>query len=196
MLASRQMSLVRSLRLTSEPGRVVVASVTQGMNGSSDLLVPATMNHQNITVRGYKKNADKNKKGRGDYVAYNPNEVEVDKSDKQLTHYLSFLNAPFKKEPPISEEEKERREAILKEYTIQKFKSHNAINHDLTCKGKMKAHALKMLPRNTKLKEHAVFVHDGLFHKDEPSYMYPPELRIPGLDLSRREESNDFEQFG
>ena len=87
---------------------------------------------------------------------------------------LACLDAPKKKLPPTTEftdQQKsllERREEILKNYTVGKFKQHNEENHDIACKLKMKQHALRMLPKNSTLKEKALEV-------DEKSF--PPRWR-------------------
>lgn len=102
---------------------------------------------------------------------------------RDLEIILSALDAPVTKPPPADEEELARRERIRKAYTIGKFKQHNKENHDLTCKLKMKQHALKMLPRDSKLKEKAL----------EVDSVGPPRWRripawtppIPGFDPNR-----------
>ena len=47
-----------------------------------------------------------------------------------------------------SKEEAERRYNLGRNYVIGNFKRHNEIHHDLSCKIKMKDHAIKMLPRD------------------------------------------------
>jgi hypothetical protein len=82
--------------------------------------------------------------------------VKVDSArSKDLELVLTSLDAPSREEPPISEEEKARRHEIGRNYGIGKFRRHNKIEHDLTCKMQMKKHAMKMLPRDSKLKEEA-----------------------------------------
>lgn len=75
---------------------------------------------------------------------------------KDLEIILSALDAPFTKPPPADDEEIARREAIRKAYTVGKFKEHNERNHDITCKLKMKRHAMNMLPKHSELKEKAM----------------------------------------
>jgi hypothetical protein len=75
---------------------------------------------------------------------------------KDLDLVLASLDAPSREEPPISDEEKARRHEIGRNYGIGRFRRHNEIEHDLTCKMQMKKHAIKMLPRNSKLKEEAL----------------------------------------
>jgi hypothetical protein len=79
---------------------------------------------------------------------------------RDLEVILAALDADKTKPPPADEEESARREEIRKQYTIGRFKQHNEDNHDLTCKMRMKQHALKMLPRNSKLKEQALEIDD------------------------------------
>ena len=59
-------------------------------------------------------------------------------------------------EGEISPEEKARRYQIGRNHVIGRFQQHNDLNHDLTCKIHLKKHAVKMLPRNSKLKEEAM----------------------------------------
>ena len=87
---------------------------------------------------------------------------------RDLELLLAFLDAPKVKPPPVDEEETARRELIKKNYTIGKFKQHNEENHDIACKLKIKNHAIKMLPKNTILKEKALEIDDE----------FPPRWRI------------------
>lgn len=120
----------------------------------------------------------KKKKPKKEKAAYDPNaEANYEKGDKTLKAMLDFINAPMKVPPPISDEEKARREAVMKEYTIQSFNEHNRIRHDLNCKIIMKNHACNMLPRKSKLREMAFNVLDP---EDEPDWMNPPYFKIPG----------------
>ena len=75
---------------------------------------------------------------------------------KDLQIILASLDAKVTKPPPADEEEMERRNKILKNYTIGRFKQHNEENHDLACKLRMKKHAMKMLPKDSKIKEKAL----------------------------------------
>ncbi|KAL3926777.1 MAG: hypothetical protein SGBAC_013339 [Bacillariaceae sp.] len=79
---------------------------------------------------------------------------------RDLEIILAALDAPVTKPPPADEEETARREKILKNYTIGKFKQHNQENHDLACKLKMKKHAMKMLPKDSELKRKAMEIDD------------------------------------
>lgn len=79
-----------------------------------------------------------------------------DGASKQLNQILAALDAPVRKEPPISAEETERRYQIGRNYVIGCFEQHNDLNHDLACKLQLKRHALKMLPKEGRLREEAL----------------------------------------
>jgi hypothetical protein len=125
-----------------------------------------------VTVRFLASSKKEEKKSKGD--TSRPRDLEV---------ILSALDAPKTKPPPATPDETAHRELIRKAYTIGKFKEHNRENHDITCKLKMKQHALNMLPKNSKLKEKALEI-------DETG---PPRWRripawtppIPGFDPNR-----------
>jgi hypothetical protein len=89
---------------------------------------------------------------------------------KELNVIFAALDAPERKEPPISEEEKARRHEIGRNYNIGRFRFHNEIHHDLTNKMHLKKHAINMLPRNSKIKEEALKESD-----EQP----PPWRKIP-----------------
>ena len=76
--------------------------------------------------------------------------------DKNLELILASLNAPKRTEPELSQKEKARRYDIGRNYVIGRFQQHNALHHDLTCKIHLKKHAVKMLPRNSKVKQEAM----------------------------------------
>jgi hypothetical protein len=78
--------------------------------------------------------------------------------DRALDIILRCLDAPKATEPPISEEERQRRHEIGRNYVIGRFEAHNELNHDLACKLVMKQHAIQMLPRDSKLREEALKV--------------------------------------
>ena len=101
---------------------------------------------------------------------------------KELELILASLDAPIRKEGPVSEEEKARRYEIGRNYVIGRFKQHNEIDHDLTCKIHMKNHAVRMLPRNSKIKEEALKISD----EDPPPWRDIPTWTppIPGYDPS------------
>jgi len=108
---------------------------------------------------------------------------------KDLDLILAALDAPIRKEPPVSEEEKARRHEIGRNYVIGRFRQHNELYHDLNCKIQMKKHAVNMLPKNSKLKEEAM----------EIDYEGPPLWRnlpvwtapIPGFDPSQFVEKEE-----
>jgi hypothetical protein len=77
------------------------------------------------------------------------------------------LDAPISKPPSPSEEERKRRHEIGRNYVIGRFNQHNELHHDLGCKLQLKKHAIKMLPRNTRLKEAALRIDED----------YPPLWR-------------------
>jgi hypothetical protein len=79
---------------------------------------------------------------------------------KDLALILASLDAPMRNEPPVSEEEKARRHQIGRNHVIGKFRQHNDLHHDFTCKIYMKKHAIKMLPRESKLKQDALEISD------------------------------------
>ena len=76
--------------------------------------------------------------------------------DRHLDLILRSLDAPITQPPEPSPEEKERNYQIGKAYVIGMYERHNEQMHDLACKMKMKNFAIKMLPRNSKLKEEAL----------------------------------------
>ena len=79
---------------------------------------------------------------------------------KDLQIILASLDAKVTKPPPADEEEMDRRNKILKNYTIGKFERHNEENHELACKLRLKKHAIRMLPKNSKIREMALEVDD------------------------------------
>jgi hypothetical protein len=90
---------------------------------------------------------------------------------KEYNLVVAALDAPIKKEPPISEEERARRHEIGRSYNIGRFRFHNQVNQDLTNKIHLKKHAINMLPRNSKMKEEAMKEND-----ESP----PPWQSVPG----------------
>jgi Mitochondrial ribosomal protein L28 len=101
---------------------------------------------------------------------------------KELSVIMAALDAPVRKEPPISEEEKARRFVIGRNYTIGRFRFHNETEHDLTCKIRMKQHAIKMLPRGSTLKEEALKISEEMPPAWRPIPVWTPP--IPGFDPS------------
>ena len=90
---------------------------------------------------------------------------------KEYNLIISALDAPIRKEPPITEEEKARRHEIGRNYNVGRFRFHNQVHQDLTFKIHLKKHAINMLPRDSKIKEEALKEND-----ESP----PPWRRIPG----------------
>lgn len=101
---------------------------------------------------------------------------------KELSLIMAALDAPERKEPPISEEEKARRYQIGRNYTIGRFRQHNENEHDITCKIHMKQHAIKMLPRDSKLREEALKISEEMPPAWRPIPVWTPP--IPGYDPS------------
>ena len=79
---------------------------------------------------------------------------------RDLDLILAALDAPRSEPPPADEEEMNRRENVRKVYTVGKFHRHNEENHDLAAKLRLKQHAVKMLPKDSKLKEEALKIDD------------------------------------
>mmetsp|Transcript_21889 Transcript_21889/g.28334 ORF Transcript_21889/g.28334 Transcript_21889/m.28334 type:complete len:186 (+) Transcript_21889:103-660(+) len=171
---------IRHIRLANKRVRPAVG-INLDEDGRSSLL--------RVPVRTFGKKSVK--KADRPRRVYDPMEgATVERGDKNLQLVLDALNAPIVKEPEISKEEEARREAILKEFTIQRFNHHNNVNHDLSCKIGMKLHALEMLPKNSKIREDALAIADP---DNEPEWMTPPTYKIPG---SPPEEKGDgFDEF-
>ena len=74
---------------------------------------------------------------------------EISKDSKSYKMVLAALNAPVTKPPPASADEMERRYQVGRNYVIGSFEEHNELEHMLSCKIRMKNHAIKMLPRNS-----------------------------------------------
>ncbi|KAL3919417.1 MAG: hypothetical protein SGILL_003763 [Bacillariaceae sp.] len=101
---------------------------------------------------------------------------------RDLEVLMACLDAPKVKPPPADEDEKMRREKVLKNYTIGKFQQHNQENHEIAAKLKMKKHAINMLPKNSKLKEKALEIDDTLPPRWRKIPAWTPP--IPGFDPS------------
>eukprot|EP00578_Thalassiosira_sp_NH16_P018153 CAMPEP_0181112362 /NCGR_PEP_ID=MMETSP1071-20121207/19777_1 /TAXON_ID=35127 /ORGANISM="Thalassiosira sp., Strain NH16" /LENGTH=135 /DNA_ID=CAMNT_0023196335 /DNA_START=285 /DNA_END=692 /DNA_ORIENTATION=+ len=67
--------------------------------------------------------------------------------NRMMELMIKAYDAPYRKPPPASEEEMERRYHVGRNYNIGCFNRHNEENHDLAVKIRMKGHALKMLPK-------------------------------------------------
>uniref|UniRef100_A0A7S2U755 Large ribosomal subunit protein mL40 n=1 Tax=Attheya septentrionalis TaxID=420275 RepID=A0A7S2U755_9STRA len=121
------------------------------------------------------KKKEKNKKSKSDGG-----------KDRTVTLITKALNDPQNKPnpPPASEEEMARRSEIGRNYNIGTFKQHNALNHDLTCKLKMKNHAISMLPKNSTLREEALKIDMDDIENHPPKWRSIPTWTppIPGFD--------------
>jgi hypothetical protein len=106
-----------------------------------------------------------------------------EQKSKQLKIMMSALDAPEDKEPPISAEEKARRYQIGRNYVIGRFQQNNRLDHDMTCKIYMKKHAIRMLPKNSRLREEALKISD----EDPPTNRNIPLWTppIPGFDAAK-----------
>ena len=110
---------------------------------------------------------------------YDPLKEQMGTRDRLTDMRLAALELPKGKEPPLSQEEKDRRYQIGRNHVIGRFKEHNEFYHDVNCKIRIKAHARYMLPRNSFVKQEALKVYD---FDDEPDFMNPPGPRLkPGL---------------
>ena len=109
--------------------------------------------------------------------------------DRELDLILASLDAPLRLEGELSPEEKARRYEIGRNYVIGRFRQHNEIHHDLACKIKLKSHAIKMIPKNTKLKEEAMKIDDSC----PPGWRHIAKWTapIPGFDPSQFVDKDD-----
>jgi hypothetical protein len=115
-------------------------------------------------------------------------EDEAGKS-REYNLVISALDAPMRKEPPISEEEKARRHEIGRNYNIGRFRFHNQVHQDLTNKIHLKKHAIKMLPRNSKIKEEALKENTESPPPWRPIPAWTPP--IPNFDISKYMAKDD-----
>jgi hypothetical protein len=92
--------------------------------------------------------------------------------DKNFELIIRCLDAPIIHPPPPSKEEAARRYAVGRAHNIGMLELHNAREHDLSCKMRIKTHAISMLPKYSTLKAKAL----------EPDDSYPPMWRpLPKL---------------
>lgn len=135
-------------------------------------------------VEGPKKRQQKAKKK----AKSKGSEPETGRS-KDLDLILASLDAPVRQEPPVDEVEQARRYTVGRNYVIGRFRRHNEIDHDLTCKIYLKNHALSMLPKNSKLKEEALKIDDS----GPPAWRHLPVWTppIPGFDPSQYVEREE-----
>lgn len=137
-----------------------------------------------LAARSFAKAAaKKNAKVKPQKINMTLKKKAVEASDDKhvdLPLILAALDAPMRQEPTISEEERERRYQIGRNYVIGKFRQHNEIHHDLACKLQLKNHAIRMLPKNTKLREEALKIDES----GPPSWRHHPVWTppIPGFD--------------
>ena len=116
---------------------------------------------------------------------------EKSKSDRMTKVLIDVIDAKPRKAAKPSKEEAERRHRIGRNYVIGNFKRHNAINHDLACKIKLKNHAIRLLPKKDDpkfgyLKKAAMEIDMG--EDATPPYSRPIPLDtppIPDFDPSR-----------
>jgi len=111
--------------------------------------------------------------------------------DGELKMLKAYLNAKPIKEGPISEEEKARRMEIGRNYVIGKFREHNDLHHDLTCKIRLKQHAIKMLPKNSYIRDHALTISDEMrpAHLPFAAHSPPiPDFDPESIDMSTEEK--------
>lgn len=85
---------------------------------------------------------------------------ETAAGNKTYKMVVDSLDAPVTKPPPASEEEMARRYQVGRNYVIGSFESHNALEHDLSCKIRLKNHAIKMLPKNSLIRKAAMEIDD------------------------------------
>lgn len=100
--------------------------------------------------------------------------------NKTYKMVVDALDAPVTRPPPASKEEMDRRHKVGRDYVIGCFQSHNALEHDLACKIRLKNHAVKMLPKNSVIRKAAMEVDD----EGPPKWRHIPVLTppIPGFD--------------
>jgi hypothetical protein len=97
---------------------------------------------------------------------------EVGGRDKNMDLVIRCLDAPIIHPPPPSKEEAARRYVVGRAHNIGMIELHNAREHDLSCKMRIKTHAISMLPRNSMLKAKALEIEES----------YPPLWRpLPTL---------------
>lgn len=98
--------------------------------------------------------------------------------DKQLDLVIRSLDAKKARPPPPDDEELARRNVMGRNYVIGRFEQHNALQHDLSCKIVMKQHAIKMLPRDSRIREQALNVNYGTTRMDAEA-VPPLERHVP-----------------
>ncbi len=104
-------------------------------------------------------------------------------ASKNMKIVMAALDAPMKAERAVSEEEKERRYQIGRNHVIGRFRQHNEIDHDLTCKIHLKQHAIRMLPRHSPLRDAALSINTTMPPPWRQLPVWTPP--IPGFDPSQ-----------
>ena len=156
IVKQHQRSLLHHRSTTS----MIISSSSLASSSSSSSSPSSSFQQRYFSDEGPKQRVVKVKKKKRE------SKIETSSSGRprDLQILLDCLDAPKNKTPPpADEEEKKRREIIQKNYTVGKFKQHNAENHDLACQMRMKTHAINMLPKRTALKEKALVVDSNNF---------------------------------
>jgi hypothetical protein len=112
----------------------------------------AAVTKKEVKPRQQQKVVAAPKKQKADVSGGRPNDLQL---------ILAALDAPMRQEPALSQEERDRRFQIGRNYVIGKFREHNEIHHDLACKLQLKKHAINMLPKKSKLREEALRIDDS-----------------------------------
>ena len=81
-------------------------------------------------------------------------------AEKTKELLIRALDAKDPIPPPASDEEMARRAEVGRQYSIGMMRRHNDLNHDHSCKIKMKMHAVNMLPKGTMWGEEAMKIDD------------------------------------
>lgn len=144
-----------------------------GLNRPS---VPTIASTLSASTRQFAKAAKKRKKKKGG--------GDEKEGDRVLNIVLKSLNAPRKKKPEVDEKEAARRFEIVRNYTIGRFNEHNEREHDLSCKIALKQHAIKMLPRDSYLKEDALKV-------GELSMNMFDKRHVPGSEIFSKRKKDE-----
>merc|ERR1712146_615107 len=107
-------------------------------------------------------------------VAKNKLESEMSSMHNKV---VSCLDAKVVDEPPVpTKEEMERRHKVGRNYVIGMFERHNELHHDLNCKIRLKNHAIKMLPKKSKLREAALEIDDEGPPRWRPMPVWTPPI--------------------
>jgi hypothetical protein len=118
-----------------------------------------------------------------------PSLTDAGSRPSELQLILAALDAPTQQEPAISQEERDRRSQIGRNYVIGKFRQHNELHHDLACKLQMKQHAINMLPKHSKLREEALKIDESGPPSWRKHAVWTPP--IPGFDPNQLDMTRD-----